>query len=401
MIADFNDAFPKKKENSVEIPDEVLSCLNKDLPSNFIYYKDKDGYRVGPKPEAISEKMLLNVNINKEFVDKHFKGISEDKWTEYIYRTQLPIPVSNVCIGDKAKQIPIENMQGNPLDDSNTTVKDAFIYPEPFPPAIPMHFETEDGDIIELHIRRAPYGSLSEVKFVNENFPAIKFSIIYDEKKGTSKVKCSIALAKAESSVDALSAVHFFKSFYNRTLKIEGQEIQNFVNFQKEINLDSLYAEQEFWTNAIQLEKKLNVSFKPGERISKEDIRLFAELATSLIKGKEIGWEHPIEHFRIVNLRMNGESLDELIGKEKLTIEFREGPELLELLGAKFEVYSKTKLVDIIITSIEWDDKNKKSAEIYVSDPPDGTWKLYRKYMTKEQALEADSIKSNDRNAEL
>ena len=39
----------------------------------------------------------------------------------------------------------------------------------------------------------------------------------------------------------------------------------------------------------------------------------------------------------------------------------------------------------MVITNIIWDDNEKISGEIYVSDPIESKWKLYRKYMSKEQ----------------
>ena len=55
------------------------------------------------------------------------------------------------------------------------------------------------------------------------------------------------------------------------------------------------------------------------------------------------------------------------------------------LLGAEFYLYSQTQMTNMIMTNIVWDDDEKKSGEIYVSDPLGSKWKLSRKYMTKEQ----------------
>ena len=45
-------------------------------------------------------------------------------------------------------------------------------------------------------------------------------------------------------------------------------------------------------------------------------------------------------------------------------------------------LYSDTKLINMVITNIVWDNDNKNSGEVYVSDPIGSKWRLYRKYMT-------------------
>lgn len=65
---------------------------------------------------------------------------------------------------------------------------------------------------------------------------------------------------------------------------------------------------------------------------------------------------------------------------------FIEGPINATLLGAEFELYSKTEMKDFIITSIEWDDESKPSGEVYVADDVNGkSWVLVRKYLTVKE----------------
>ena len=60
-----------------------------------------------------------------------------------------------------------------------------------------------------------------------------------------------------------------------------------------------------------------------------------------------------------------------------------EGPIPATLLGAEFDLYSRTEMQDFIITNIEWDDEKKERAEVYISDVPDKQWRLTRLYMTE------------------
>ena len=79
------------------------------------------------------------------------------------------------------------------------------------------------------------------------------------------------------------------------------------------------------------------------------------------------------------------ENFEDILGKESVECVFLEGPIQATLLGAKFELYSQTKLSNMVITNIVWDNDDKTSGELYVSDSIGDKWKLYRKYITKAQ----------------
>ena len=104
-----------------------------------------------------------------------------------------------------------------------------------------------------------------------------------------------------------------------------------------------------------------------------------------ILEDKTIGWEHPFEHFHISKIDIKDGKIEDILEKEGVELVFLEGPIHATLLGAKFELYSQTKLSNMIITNVIWDNNEKNSGEFYVSDPVGGKWKLYRKFITKEQ----------------
>ena len=65
---------------------------------------------------------------------------------------------------------------------------------------------------------------------------------------------------------------------------------------------------------------------------------------------------------------------------------FLEGPMPAALLGAEFDLYSRTEMKDFIITNIEWDDETREKAEVYITDAPEKQWSLSRLYMTEDDA---------------
>lgn len=385
MIADFYRTFDEVPDKGSDIPQEVLDILSQDLPSNFTYYKNDDGeYMAGPSPEYLTEPMILRVDIDEKFVAENLKNIPRDKWAEYIYRMQLRVPVTSVRIGDKDKQIPIEHTLGNPLRGYGE-IKENFMYPEPFPPAREMVFETIEGDKIFIHVKRIPHASFDEILFQNIDFPALQIQFTLADNRIDSKVKYTCVPQKATTVSDAVAAIHIFNGFYNGTVKIDGQVLGEPVLSDLEYDKERFEQLEEFWTTARKLEMKLGVEFIPSADFPTEDVVFFSELERCLLEDKSVEWEHPFDHFHVSGMVIKEGKIEDLFGEHVIDYVFQEGPMHATLLGAEFYLYSQTQMTNMIMTNIVWDDDEKKSGEIYVSDPLGSKWKLSRKYMTKEQ----------------
>lgn len=151
MIADFYNSFEEEKDDNLDIPEEILEVLNQELPDNFSYYKDLETgkYMAGPRPECFLQEMVLSVEIEEDALDR-LKDIPKDKWPEYIYRTQMVVPIKNAHIGNIDKQIPVESMYGNPFN-SDIKLTDMKMYPKPFPKPFAVDFESPEGEKIEIH----------------------------------------------------------------------------------------------------------------------------------------------------------------------------------------------------------------------------------------------------------
>lgn len=386
MIADFYDTFDETPDRGSDIPQEVLDVLSKELPSNFMYFRDENGrYKAGPKPECMTELMTLKVDIDQSFIEEYLKDIPRDKWPEYLYRMQLRVPVKNVRIGNEEKQIPLENIDENLLDtDTSVKMQEAYMYPEPFPPAKELEFETVEGEKITINIAQQPYASLEETLFTNINFPALQIRFLLADDYEHSKVTYTVNPKKAVTVSDALAAIHLFSGLYHGTVKIDGEKITEPVTGSSDLDMDQLNNMEDFWTIAKKLEEKLGVHFDPGAEFPMEDIVFFSQLNDCLLEEKEVEWEHPFDHFHVSGMTMKIGQYKDILGKEGGECVFQEGPIHATLLGAEFELYSHTRLSNIVITNIVWDDEKNTSGEIYVSDPVGGKWKLYRKYMMKE-----------------
>ena len=394
MIADFYDTFDETPNKGSDIPQEVLDILSEELPSTFMYYRNDEGeYIAGPRPDNISASMILKVDIDSKFVEEYLKDIPAEKWAEYVYRMQLRVPVTNARIGDKEKQIPIEKTVGNPLTDP-VEISESFMYPQPFPPAREVVFETEEGDKITMKIARKPYDSLEEELYTNIDFPAMQIKFVLADEIMSSKATYSVFPTKATTVSDALAAIHLFNGLYYGTVTINGHKMTESLVNKVEIDTEQLESMKELWTTAKKLEDKLGVEFNPSADFPMEDLEFFAQLDNCLNNNNPVMWEHPFDHFHVRGFVIKDEKLKDILGKEGVEFTFIEGPIHATLLGAEFELYSETKLTNMVMTNIVWDSDEKDSGEIYVSDPIGSKWKLYRRYMTKEQK---DELEQTDR----
>ena len=95
MIVDFDDVF-NDDQVGMQVPEEILSLINQDLPSNFCCYKDPEkGILVGPSLEQLKQKVIMNFEIDQsdDRLRNILNNIPRERWLEYFYRTQKPFPV--------------------------------------------------------------------------------------------------------------------------------------------------------------------------------------------------------------------------------------------------------------------------------------------------------------------
>ena len=407
MIGRFKDSFGKKKDESRELPTEVLDILNAALPDNFMYVMDDSGhYKAVPRPEKLSQGVLIKItSVFDEEKDADIlaklKRIPREKWGEYLYRTQIRIPVRETKIGNDKKTIPIEELSNDPLSEDKVEITKQFFQSGGFADPISLKFESPEGETVEIGIQQQAYDNLLETKHNSIGFPALKielyrYSPLVEECEDDAHtsasnplvIRYSVSPNKAESVEDAVVALHLFRGFYNGTSKVNGQVLSP-PGEQK--SFDSKRMEQEvlFWEDAKKLEEKLKVRFNPGANSTEEDARLFAYLRTSILEKRTIVWRHPFDHFRINQLddTFDKAQYEEIIGKGPVKITSLDGPISAKLLGADLVFYIRTEMIDLIVTNIEFDSE-KKEAEIYISDVPNKQWTLNQLYLTEEEAKE-------------
>lgn len=173
------------------------------------------------------------------------------------------------------------------------------------------------------------------------------------------------------------------KVFYDGTASINGKKQVISISNDNMFDNEQIEAALDLWTTLKKLEEVLEVSFDPAAEFPHEDAVFLSELKVGLLERKDIKWNHPFNQFHVSKLNIKACSIDDVIGKEKVSINFLEGPINATLLGATFELYSETEMRDFIITSVEWDDESKTAGDLYIADEASGkSWVFIRKYLT-------------------
>ena len=393
MIANFVKSFINENGQASDIPAELIEKIKEGLPANLALYHDPktNKHVIGPKPNhAITLKVQFDFHDEKY---AYLRNIPKDRLLEYLYRSQKPVPVASIDIGDENSTIPMEKMGADPFRDTQV-IKDTMIYPEPFSETIPVMFESPEGKKIEILFRQQAYDSMTEVLFQNISFPALSIKLYFydpiieeveneERKLGT----CSITVnSKSALSVeDAITALHIYQGVINGTTKMNGAFL---TPSSKEIKhpLEQLRQATYFWETLKKIEDKLSLHFIPNADYSQEDAQLFNELDTSLLQGQKLIWNSPFSHFHANGVRTGFASrMEQIIGKEKVGFHFVEGPIRASLLGVEFDLFSHTILEDMIIERVDW-DQDKQGAEFYILENPDHPWKLMRQYITQDEA---------------
>ena len=242
MMTSFKEVFGDNADEDNEIPQEILDELNKELPQNLIYLKDAKGrYVIAPRSdrEIKSMRMTTKFDFDPEkdaLLIERLKSVPQEKWGEYLFRTQKSIAVKEVKIGDEEQLIPLEQTLTNPLSDESAIVKECRMYPEEFPKPTPMVFESEEGDKVSINFQQEAYDSLTEIKIHNVDFPAMKielfiYSPLTDVTEKTAKTNAdnrisatySVTPTKASSATEALSALRIFQGLFTGKTKVNGQ----------------------------------------------------------------------------------------------------------------------------------------------------------------------------------
>lgn len=403
MHGDFFDAFGKEEKKNRSIPKGVLDALNKTLPPNYVYVRMKDGsYKPLPNPKVNLNNWVINSAFDFEKEPKLgelYTKLGAENFLEYLFRAQKAVPCKEIRIGTDEMQVPLEKLSSDPFDDRECIITQTMMYPSRYEKAQKVIFESPEGDKSVIHIQQVKYDSLTEIKRENVDFPALRIEIyqysplteIDEPKAFTSRehqirINYAVFPNKAKSSKEAVKALRIFRGLINGETKINGEKLIGESTIKQEVPVQ-VENSLVFWETAEKLEDKIGITFDLSLEITQEDVKLLTELDICMLQGKMLEWKHPFDHFHISGFHsVSGDkSFNDFVGNQNLQYVFIEGPIKGKLLGAEFDIYSKTLLSGFVITNIEWSKEDE--GEVYISDNDRGPWILSRLYCTKEEAI--------------
>lgn len=423
----FNQAFGKTEQS---VPKEVVRELNKELPKGYKYVWDNKLEQLIIRPAKSKQPFTYTIEFSTE-ENNLPANLSDTDLAEYIYRTQKTIKVKHVYAIDKNGNK--RDVYEDPITHKNVSDKSEFyISPSPFPPAIGMVFTVEDGENIEVKIKRQPYESMNHILLENESPSGLKIRWILSELKesndqqrqqeGDSLPSATMTVtatpSKAKSVDDALNGLKILKAFATGNLYIDGHKSED-KQSEGKLDVNDINDKIDFWTTLKKLQEILNVKFDPGADYPVEDARFAYEIDQSLIENKEHVLTAPFEHFHIGEMKFkkeqreaflaehpeikdksdDGKELSDndimlqdyenrLVGKANTSFTFVQDVNCT-LLGAKFQLSKATVLSNLVINRIV---PQEKGMELYIANGKESTdpWKMISKYtVTEEDATKA------------
>lgn len=397
MIANFYEVF-KKPDTRRVLPDEVLDVLSANLPRGFCYELGLDGnYMVVPAGDGQECSFRGEIDRAASNVPDF---ISDADLIDYAYRTQRPLKCRHVLLVDEDKSLPLEDVCADPITHERSgAVSDAWLIPQGFPPVPPLLLSAGNDVTVTVEMERRACDSLDSIKFASTSFPALSIEVVVSDEDELvsgrtarpSTIHVSASPRKAESVHDAVLSLRVLMAFVDGTLTINGATLASREARLRGGGLDISQVNESlrYWQTLEKLEEAIGVAFSPAEEVDEDDLTLLRGLVGSLLDDREAVIGDPFRHFHIDFIE--GAKLTELedkVGKPGLSLSFV-GKSHALLLGAEFEVFKASVLVDMVLERIAYDDDGRGS-ELYIADAPGASFKVVeRLFLSERDALDS------------
>lgn len=385
MKVSFKNSFSSDYNNDfTNVPKDVIKAINETLPSGLEYteFIDNDGGKKY-KIKATGVKQSGSFSIAPETLNQLPDDIkkSPNLILDYLYRTQKPVEVTSVKVGNEENSIPIEFIDDDYLSPSHRIGK-VILLPTKFPLIEPLKMSVDSYEL-SINVERVPYDNMHSIKIESSSDSVIKLIIICPDnisENNPLKISCTVYPKKAKTINEVISALNIYKGYINGKLMINGARISKPYATQTSISVNEIDKELQVWNTFEKLEKILSIHILPNTDFSLLDQKLFNELSHCLIEKKPLIYIRPFNSFQI--LTSEKESLSEILREERSAISFIEKNEL-SFMGNKIVVFSASVLMNFRIKEIS--DNNDGNSTVYIEGDPIEEYKLYKYYVTTEE----------------
>lgn len=385
MKVSFKNSFSSDNNNDfTNVPKDVIKAINETLPSGLEYteFIDNDGGKKY-KIKATGVKQSGSFSIAPETLNQLPDDIkkSPNLILEYLYRTQKPVEVTSVTVGNEENSIPIEFIDDDYLSPSHRIGK-VILLPTKFPLIEPLKMSVDSYEL-SINVERVPYDNMHSIKIESSSDSVIKLIIICPDnisENNPLKISCTVYPKKANTINEVISALNIYKGYINGKLMINGARIPKPYATKTSISVNEIDKELQVWNSFKKIEEILSIHILPNTDFSLLDQKLFNELSHCLIEKKPLIYIRPFNSFQI--LTSEKESLSEILREERSAISFIEKNEL-SFMGNKIVVFSASVLMNFRIKEIS--DNNDGNSTVYIEGDPIEEYKLYKYYVTTEE----------------
>ena len=283
MLGNFQKMFIDKPNTNVNIPSGILESLAYNLPAGFSYTDVGEGFCVLKIPDGTQIKGRLR--LEGASIENLKKCKNFDDFVSYAVNIQKPIQLlpsedGYYYIGDKP--FSFEQFIKCPLKD--LILKDGVIQyvPQKFEYELKMPMSVDEKKELVI-LKRVPFDSLKQLKFVSEENRGIVISVLVSVESPTMKINVATDFSNAGSVQNVCNSIFWFNSFANGKVKI----FNELVNENNEANITPYDNEVvDFWKQLLAIEKKFDVSFDVSNGVYERDVISVGELYRSLVDNK-------------------------------------------------------------------------------------------------------------------
>lgn len=363
MLGNFRKVFVEQPDYSANVPQGILDAISINLPAGYSYQTVGKGFCILQIPEGTKIKGYLHIdNSTKENLEKchTFSDL-----LQYAINLQediviLPDNNGNYYLGDTP--FSFDEIVKCPLKDMELKEGKIRYVPEKIAEDITILLEI-NGKVMPWKLKRVPYDSLDEMKFVNCGNAGFVLNIVTSIRNTKMTAYINTNISEAGSVKNAYDSIVLYNEFANGNVKIMGSQL----NCTGEELLPYDAEAVEYWEQLLALEELFNVSFDVSKGIYDFEVVKVRELYRSLIEKKPFRIDETITNLKGTGEYQTSQEVDDMIGKE-MYFRFLKNEEAI-IMGTKLRYCGVKYVFGGKVSAFSYDTNTKAfNTEICVAE---------------------------------
>ena len=353
MFSNFNDAFKNKPHYSDNPPQAVINAISSELPANFKYVHDHDGFcRIDAKGGLHLESGTIQVP--QEIIDLLPPSPTKEDVYKFAYNAQIPLMIEPDADGNfliNGEKINVMSMVRAPLKDIQFKGAHIMLKPDEFPGPFDLKIGDADHEIT-MSVKRVPNYSIDvqEYKSIGKNILDIDYKVNLDVVPYAFTFSIYTNLTNARKASDIVTACEIYNSFLDGKGFIAGEKFENAAKpTVKRISQDTII----FWKKVAEIENLTGVSLSIAQDVTFKDAGRIEMLYCSLIENLPTKVYCTYDS---VKGKGNPEALAYVKENQEIYLEFEEQMNL-QVMGTEIHLYALKGIfgATIIPTSIDYE----------------------------------------------